>query len=40
MALFDKLLELVTEDDLQSRIENQVRERYQIEYRQAGSLQQ
>ena len=35
MALFDKLIDLITEDDLASLIENQVREGYQIEYKQA-----
>ena len=35
MALFDKPLDLITEDDLASLIENQVREGYQIEYKQA-----
>jgi hypothetical protein len=35
MALFDKPLDLITEDDLASLIENQVREGYQIEYKRA-----
>ena len=35
MALFDKRLELITEDDLLSLIENQVREGYQIEFKQS-----
>ena len=35
MALFDKQLELITEDDLASLVENQVREGYQIEYKQS-----
>ena len=34
MALFDKQLGLITEDDLASLVENQVREGYQIEYKQ------
>lgn len=35
MALFDKQLDLVTEADLASLVENQVREGYQIEYKRA-----
>jgi hypothetical protein len=35
MALFETQLELITESDLQFLIENQVREGYQIEYKQA-----
>lgn len=35
MALFDKRLELITEDDLLSLIENQVREGYQTEFKQS-----
>jgi hypothetical protein len=35
MALFDKPLDQITEDDLDSLIENQVREGYQIEYKRA-----
>lgn len=35
MSLFDKQLESITEDDLASLVENQVREGYQIEYKQA-----
>jgi hypothetical protein len=34
MALFDRQMELVTEDDLLSLVEDQVREGYQIEYKQ------
>jgi len=39
MALFDKQLELVTEGDLLSLVENQEREGYQIEYKQAVAFQ-
>ena len=35
MALFDKQVELITEDDLASLVENQVREGYQVEYKQS-----
>jgi hypothetical protein len=35
MALFDKQLDLITEDDLLSLVENQVREGYQIEYKRS-----
>jgi hypothetical protein len=35
VALFDRQLELVNEDDLQFLVENQEREGYQIEYKQA-----
>jgi hypothetical protein len=35
MALFDKQVELITEDDVSSLVENQVREGYQVEYKQA-----
>jgi hypothetical protein len=35
MALFDKPLDLVTEPDLVSLVENQVREGYQIEYKRS-----
>jgi len=35
MALFDKQLELITEGDLLSLVENQVREGYQIEYKRS-----
>ncbi|HBY61268.1 MAG TPA: hypothetical protein DEH78_15720 [Solibacterales bacterium] len=40
MALFDKQLESLTEDDLLSLVENQVREGYQIEYKQAVSFKE
>lgn len=39
MALFDKQLELITEDDLMSLVENQEREGYQIEYKRAIAFQ-
>ena len=35
MALFDKQLESITEEDMASLVENQVRESYQIEYKQS-----
>lgn len=35
MALFDKQLDMIGEDDLASLIENQVREGHQVEYKQA-----
>jgi hypothetical protein len=35
MALFDKQLELITEDDLGTLIDDQVREGYQIEYKRS-----
>jgi len=39
MALFDKQLELITEGDVLSLVENQEREGYQIEYKQAVAFQ-
>ena len=39
MALFDKQLELITEDDLTSLLESQEREGYQIEYKRAVLFQ-
>jgi hypothetical protein len=38
MALFDKPLDLITENDLRSLVENEVLEGYQIEYKQSVSF--
>jgi hypothetical protein len=40
MALFDRQLDLVTEADLASLVENQVREGYQIEYKRSVAFQE
>jgi predicted HTH transcriptional regulator len=40
MALFDKQLDLITENDLVSLMENQVREDYQIEYKQTVAFKE
>jgi hypothetical protein len=40
MALFDKQLALITEEDLLSLVENQVREGYQIEYKQSVAFKE